>query len=331
MLHAKKRSYIIFFMCSKKKENNTVTIGIPKALMYFKYSQLWETYFYLLGLNVVVSPDTNKEILAKGTNLAVDETCLPSKIYLGHVDWLRDKCDYILVPRISSFGKWGTVCTKHQAIYDVVINTFREEGISLLHYNIESENIESELAAFLKIGTSLGIKRRQCAVAYWNAKQTQKAYDIVEYKAQQQLLQEDKLKILVIAHKYNLYDRYIGEPIIRTLNELGTVPIDGSIVDRKTATQKANELSKTLPWAMNKELVGAIAEYQEHVDGIILLSSFPCGPDSMVNEIVIRRLNTKPIISLILDGQEGSAGIETRLESFVDIIKFRKGRENGQN
>jgi predicted nucleotide-binding protein (sugar kinase/HSP70/actin superfamily) len=151
----------------------------------------------------------------------------------------------------------------------------------------------------------------------------------VEYRAQQQLLQEEGLKILVIAHKYNLYDKYIGEPIMQALKALGTIPIDGSIVDRKSATQKAQVLSKTLPWAMNKELVGAIAEYQDSVDGIILLSSFPCGPDSMVNEIIIRRIKNKPIINLILDGQEGSAGIETRLESFVDIINYRRNSEIG--
>jgi predicted nucleotide-binding protein (sugar kinase/HSP70/actin superfamily) len=65
------------------------------------------------------------------------------------------------------------------------------------------------------------------------------------------------------------------------------------------------------------------------VDGIILLSSFPCGPDSMVNEIILRKVQNKPILNLILDGQEGSAGMETRLESFVDIIKYRRSGSIG--
>ena len=38
---------------------------------------------------------------SKGINIAVDEPCLPSKIYLGHVDWLIDRCDFILVPRLA--------------------------------------------------------------------------------------------------------------------------------------------------------------------------------------------------------------------------------------
>ena len=29
-------------------------------------------------------------------------------------------------------------------------------------------------------------------------------------------------------------------------------------------------------------------------------------------------------LNLLLDSQDGNAGIETRLESFIDIIRFRK-------
>lgn len=86
-------------------------------------------------------------------------------------------------------------------------------------------------------------------------------------------------------------------------------------------------ISSTLPWTFNKELVGSIAIYKEKVDGIILVTSFPCGPDSLVNEMIIRRFKEKPTISLVLDGQEGTAGMETRLESFVDIIKLRKDND----
>ncbi len=315
-------------MGDSTKNKKSIKVGIPKALLYFKYAQLWETFFYSLGVDYVVSPDTNKEILAKGINLAVDETCLPSKIFLGHVDWLMDKCDCILVPRISSFGRNNMVCTKHQAIYDVTRNTFRDRNIKILNYNIEKSNLEAEVSAFVKIGTHLGKKKAQSLIAYWNAKQAQKAESIIAINEQQKHLQEKGIKILIIAHQYNIYDKYIGEPILRILHELGVIPISGCVIDEKTAIQKSVQLSNTLPWILSKELVGAIAEYRDYVDGIILLSSFPCGPDSMVNEIIIRRVKDKPILNLVLDGQEGNVGIETRLESFTDIIKYRRGNGN---
>jgi predicted nucleotide-binding protein (sugar kinase/HSP70/actin superfamily) len=311
-------------MGKSKKIKKPITIGIPRALLYFKYAQLWENFFHTLDINYIVSPDTNNNILTKGINFSVDETCLSSKIFLGHVIWLMDKCDYIFVPRISNFGKIGTVCTKHQAIFDVVRSTFREQDVKLLHYNIDRDNSEKEVSAFVKLGSSLGKSKAQSLFAYWVAKQAQKTENVVALREQQQLLEQDKIKILIIAHRYNINDKYIGEPIMRMLRNLGTVPINGSIVDEKTAIKKSFLLSKTLPWVVNKELLGSIAEYRDRVDGIILMSSFPCGPDSMVNEIIIRRVKDKPILNLILDGQEGGAGLETRLESFVDIINFRR-------
>jgi predicted nucleotide-binding protein (sugar kinase/HSP70/actin superfamily) len=64
---------------------------------------------------------------------------------------------------------------------------------------------------------------------------------------------------------------------------------------------------------------------KEKADGIILVSAFPCGPDSMTNELLIRRIKGIPVLPLILDIQSGMAGIETRIESFLDIIRFQKG------
>ena len=43
--------------------------------------------------------------MTKGINIGVDETCIPSKIYLGHIEWLIDRCDLILIPRIAEFSK----------------------------------------------------------------------------------------------------------------------------------------------------------------------------------------------------------------------------------
>ena len=57
------------------------------------------------------------------------------------------------------------------------------------------------------------------------------------------------------------------------------------------------------------------------------LSSFPCGPDSLVNELAIRKLDDIPSIKITVDESTATSGLITRLESFVDILKAR--RDNG--
>lgn len=304
-------------------------IGIPKAFQYFTYHYLWETFFKELGCEIVVSHDTTKETLKNGINYSIDESCLSSKIYIGHVYSLIGKCDYILVPRIGSFGVKENVCTKFQSAYDVVNNIFRDTDIKILDYNVDVNKKATEFKAFYNMGKKLNKKKIDILRAYYMAKQADKVYTKLEYEKQMELLKEtNKLKILIVSHAYNIYDELIGKPITSYLESLDCIPIIANKVDKEEAKKKSKELSPTLPWTYNKELMGALGMYKKDVDGIILLTAFPCGPDSLVNEVIIRKNKDKPIINLILDGQDGSAGIETRLESFIDIIKIKKEHES---
>ena len=304
-------------------------IGIPRAFLYYTYRHLWETFFTELGCEIVLSPETNKQILKDGISYAIDESCLSSKIYLGHVYSLIGKCDYILIPRIASFGDKEIVCSKFQAIYDVVNNTFKDRKLKILDYNIDVKNKKTEFKAFFKIGKELKKKKIEILRAYFMAKQAEKMYQQLDLKKQDELLENNnKLKILIVSHAYNIYDKLIGEPILNYLQELDCIPIIGNVLPKHEARAKAKEISPTLPWTYNKELLGATQLYKDKVDGIILVTSFPCGPDSLVNEMIIRKIKDKPIINLVLDGQEGTAGMETRLESFIDIIRIKKDVKN---
>lgn len=302
-------------------------IGIPKALLYFRYHTLWESFFEKLDCEIVESENTTKEILSNGMNYAIDESCLSYKIYLGHLKSLIGKCDYILIPRIATFADREIVCTRFQALYDVVKNTFRDEDFEILDYNIDVMEGKTEQDGFIEMGRRLGKSKKESLEAYLFAKGAMEQEQKMKLKEQNKKLKSDDIKLLLVSHPYNTYDTYVGKPVSDYLEELGCTIIYADIVDREKARCKAHKLSPTLQWTYNKELVGAIELYKDKVDGIILMSSFPCGPDSLVNEMLIRRIN-KPMVTLILDVQDGTAGRETRFESFVDIIKLKKEEEH---
>lgn len=72
-------------------------IGIPRGMLYYENFPFWRDYFQAIGYEVVVSKRTNKDILDSGILSSVDEACLPVKIIHGHVDYLKDKVDYIFL------------------------------------------------------------------------------------------------------------------------------------------------------------------------------------------------------------------------------------------
>ena len=66
------------------------------------------------------------------------------------------------------------------------------------------------------------------------------------------------------------------------------------------------------------------------VDGIIYLSSFGCGLDSVFTHMVSRQAAKYgiPFMNLTLDEQTGEAGINTRLEAFLDMMKWRDSHKD---
>ncbi len=297
-----------------------VKIGIPRAIPYYYFNDMWKLFFEKLGFEVIISPGTNKKILDDGINFTNDEMCLALKIYMGHINYLKDKCDYILIPRIEGYSINDQTCTNFLSLYDLVNNMF---NVKILNYNIAIKDKNQDKKGMLKIGKRLGKSKKESEQAYIYAKT--KSEKISKKKILNNLhkLSSNKLKILIVSHPYNIYDEYVGKPIIQKLTKSDIEVIYADRFNTKVTNILSRELSSTLYWKYNKELIGAIKLVEKKIDGIIFVSSFPCGPDSLVNELVIRRIN-KPYLNLIIDDLDALAGIETRIESFIDIIEQKE-------
>ena len=118
--------------------DNKIKIGIPRGLYYYKYNILWKEFFKELGCDIIVSPETNFEILENGKKYSASEMCLSLKIYIGHFFYLKDKVDYVLVPRIVCEKINSESCTNFIALYDIINNTF---DVNILNYNVDERKI----------------------------------------------------------------------------------------------------------------------------------------------------------------------------------------------
>lgn len=301
-------------------------VGIPKALLYYYYKDLWIEFFKKLDVKVVTSNQSTKKTLEDGTKIAPDEACLSLKLFLGHIISLQNKCDYILVPRMFSVEKKEQVCTNFNALYDLVNNLFSD--IEIIDYNVDLTTGNNEVLAFLNLGEQLGFSYIKSYKAYKYAKKISSMKRKKEEEDQEIKLKSNKLKILLASHPYNLYDDLVGTTIKNYLEKENIEIICSNKIKHKIINQECDKLSTDIHWTHSKEVVASVNYYKDKVDGIILISSFPCGPDSLSNELICRKVKNIPVITLIFENLNSEVGIITRLESFIDILKNIKEHNN---
>ena len=88
-------------------------------------------------------------------------------------------------------------------------------------------------------------------------------------------------------------------------------------------TSSESNISKTNYFKYSKEILGSINIARKYVDGIVFLSSFPCSLDAISNELAILKCDL-PCINIIIDDINSITGIDSRIESFCDIIERKK-------
>lgn len=312
------------------------TIGVPRGLLWHRYGVLWKTFLEALGFEVVLSPRTDRSIFELGRTYSTDEVCLASQAYLGHVASLIGKCDAVLVPCHESQNVRAGFCTKYQSLPDMVRATFKEQPIEFVTLHVpDASNKKKMNRAYVDFAVNkLDVPVSQAVKAWKAANKAQTNLDKERARVQEQAFKlldkarkhggDAPLSVLLAAHPYVAHDDYIVGDIVSCLKELGVVVLYADETNAAAALKKSFEVSDTLPWLINRELLGSIMLNRQKVDGVVLVSAFPCGPDSMFDDLVMRTVHDVPLLNLIIDAQSGTAGVQTRLESFVDILRFQK-------
>ncbi len=291
-------------------------LGIPRSLFYYYYGHFWQDFFNALKIDYLISPITNKKIMENGMKIAGSEMCLSLKNYLGHIDYLKDKCEYILVPRISNFKNDNQTCTNFWAAKDIVNNLFENK---ILNYNVDIQKHQTLKKGLFKIGKVLKKTPLEIKKAYHYAVIKEKKRLKKNHQINQNKLKLPKTKILIVSHPYNLYDELIGKDIIKYLKKRKIELIYSDKFDPKITNKLSKKISKDLYFKYSKDNLGAIIYCQNKIDGIIFISSFPCAPDSLANELAMRKIKI-PYLNLVIDDSTSFTGLETRLESFLDML-----------
>lgn len=320
-----------------------VKVGIPRALLYYNYFPKWKTFFESLGAEVVVSEETTKQILDEGVKAAVDETCLPVKLFYGHVLNLKGRVDFLFMPRMVSVARKEYTCPKFLGLPDMIRQTVAELP-PFIEPCVDIRNHSRQyMREIYRIGTLFSSNPYKIHKAYLAACREQKKYEnlmtegftpyealnILSAKQVKEKKQPGELNIALIGHGYNIYDRYASMNMIDKLHEMGIRVLTSDMVPYHFIEQEAGNLSKDMFWTYGKQIMGAAYSFMKDpkIDGIIQMTAFGCGPDSLVAELMEReavRRKTVPFMLLIIDEHTGEAGLMTRIEAFLDMVRRKE-------
>lgn len=316
------------------------TIGIPRALFYYYLFPLWERFFKELGFKVVLSPKTNKNIVNLGVQRAIDEVCYPIKIYYGHVASLIEQVDYIFLPRLISIEKRAYICPKFMGLPDMIKASFPDLP-EIIEQNFDgSRNPKGVYLALKELGHKLGFTQKKTREASKEAffalaeyeRKLQAGFTPIEILERHNLvpnLNKKPLQIGLLGHGYNIYDQYISMNIIQKIRNLGAGVLTPEMLEPVFIDRATNNLAKHMFWTLGRKALGSALhlEKEANIVGIIYVTSFGCGPDSMVAELIegaVRRQGQQAFLHLTIDEHTGEAGLDTRLEAFMDMIIRRK-------
>lgn len=288
-------------------------IGLPRALLYYRYGGFWERFLTELGAEVVLSRKTDRALVQDGVTRVPGEVCLPIKIVAGHLAELADKVDAVFFPRMVWQEDRLYGCPKMIGIVDIARMMY---GTSprLIAPSIKGDFFWAHVLAGLQIT--------------WNPVRVlrawQRAAPLLRRVEAEPSFPAGERRVALLGHFYNLEDGYIGDAIVRVFQERGYRLLTKEDLPERVLRSQAG-FARDIRWTYERELYNAFMALRERVDGVCVVISMGCGPDSLVAEFMRQEAEKLglPFLQLVIDEHSGTAGLVTRIEAFIDLSRRR--------
>ncbi len=328
-----KREDMVFnkYFAKPKKEKQRGKIGINRSLTVSSLLPLYSKFFAELGYEVIL-PDEVKE---EGVQQETAAFCHPVELSHGYMyDLLKNNdYDYIFLPHVRGLyvengADESMLCPMAQAepyYLSSVWPELKEDNVFSPVLSFK-DGYDSPIEDFIKMGKKLGVTRAESKKAYQKAVKNQIIFerelkeignDVLKYLEEN----PEEKAVVLFGRPYNAFvsDANMGIPhkfasrgeMILTYDML---PID----DR--------EVSDKMYWSMGQLIMKGAEFVSEHSSLFgAYITNFSCGPDSFLISYFRDENGSKPSLTLELDSHTADAGLNTRIEAFLDVVdSYRK-------
>jgi predicted CoA-substrate-specific enzyme activase len=305
------------------------TMGLSRSFLTNNFFPFYRRLFAELGFRVVL-PDG---LDPAGFDLQGAAFCFPAELAHGYAArLLARKPDYIFLPHVRAYpsgGKDGESCTcvfvQGEPYY--LRAAFSEMDPSrvlspILNFN---EDASINLKALEEMAATIGVDPSRVASAIGVAQKDQHAFheDLLEMGKNALTALEadpDRIAVVLFGRAYNSFTLDANKGIPAKLASRGVTIIP---FDMLPAENESLESDHNMYWASGRLLLKAAHFVKKHPRLFgTYITNFSCGPDSFLVRYFRDIMGRKPSLTLELDNHTADAGLETRIEAFLDIVQY---------
>ncbi len=337
--HVKTRRELVFNKFIKLNPDinmDAPVIGINKSFQVHSFYPMFFNFFNELGCKVV-TPD---EVDETGISMGMTSFCLSGQIALGMFKNLLSKNpDYIFMPQIMEINvskqekyrkEYQTVCMFIQGEPFYQKATFLKNSKNPPKILAPALNfmkgLDSQENEFIKIAKDLGFAESKAKNAYSYA--CQKQFDSIKaMKKQGRIILKnleknpDKIAVVLFGRPYNAFTPEANKGIPSKFASRGIeiIPFDFLEYEKE-------ENYKDTYWEMGQRIIKAAKIVKRHPQLYgCYLTNFLCALDSIMVQHFRDLMGAKPSLTIEVDEHTADAGVNTRIEAFLDVVKnFRK-------
>ena len=312
------RAAVLFSHAGQPSPQAGPRLGIPRALTTHSLFPLYATFFTELGMEVVLSG-----VDPQGELKAYSGFCFPAQIAHGAVlDLARNGVGLIFLPHVTRMPQPNPcrdsyLCPITQAGPYFLAKAF--PAVRLLSPLLDFTKGYEPCSALVEMAVrELGCERGQAERAWSAAVSAQtlaeRALSELGQRALERALAEGKPAILLAGHSYNAFTSEASQSVAKKLASMGVlaIPADCLVAVREGPTA----------WHFANQLLNAVALARRYPHLYLLcVSNFSCTIDAFSHSMLASEMGTKPYLILEIDAHTADAGVQTRLEAFLDIIQ----------
>jgi predicted CoA-substrate-specific enzyme activase len=322
------------------------TIGIPRGLMFYEFYPLWNSFFSRAGFRVIPSQPSNRDLIERGMSYVAVETCLPIKVYHGHVlDLLENGVETIFVPGHVHIPSWESNdtsvrhCPYIQGVPEFITTAFDAHIVTqTLSNNADVDGYARKLTSlayqllpkrsFLDEALKPYIRGVKLAEYYQQAVEDFKQFKTARYALGKMFLEarsNDEIVYVVFGKPYSIYDPALNMNLFQKMAALGmeTIPVDVIEPDTRELPKPLSEVH----WHYNRQMLAVAMRVKKDPRLFpIILTNYGCGPDPASFRFFREVFADKPMLVIEIDEHTVDVGIITRLEAFHDEVQSVRRR-----